>query len=196
VLAHHQRGPQQGFLPAPQPAQRSRGGVHRHPHPADFDHGVVQAERQHPAPNRSDHRAFPPRAAVLTCTGRAAAWACRIRALWLRASSAALASAAASLLSIGERHRWHTASASASAASAGFGSADNRRILVIMAVTCRLSARPAPLMAAFTSLGVWKATGSPRRAAARATTPETGAVPITVRTLCWLKTRSMATTSG
>ena len=65
-----------------------------------------------------------------------------------------------------------------------------------MAVTCSFPARPSPVTAAFTSLGVWKATGSPARAASSATTPLAWAVPITVRTLCWLNTRSTATTSG
>ena len=65
-----------------------------------------------------------------------------------------------------------------------------------MAVTCALSARPDPVTAALTSLGVWKVTGSPRRAAASATTPPACAVPIAVRTLYWLNTRSTATTSG
>ena len=65
-----------------------------------------------------------------------------------------------------------------------------------IAVTCALSARPFPDTAAFTSLGVCQATGMPRRAAASATTPDTWAVPITVRTLCWLNIRSMATVFG
>ena len=62
--------------------------------------------------------------------------------------------------------------------------------------TCALSARPLPVTAALTSLGVCSATGMPRRAAAAITTPDTCAVPITVRTLCCAKTRSTATASG
>jgi len=65
-----------------------------------------------------------------------------------------------------------------------------------IAWTCSLPARPSPVTAALTSLGVWNATGTPARAASSATTPLTCAVPITVRTLCWLNTRSTATTSG
>ena len=65
-----------------------------------------------------------------------------------------------------------------------------------MAVTWALSARPLPVTAALTSLGVWSTTGSPRRAAATIATPLAWAVPITVETLFWLKTRSTATTSG
>lgn len=62
--------------------------------------------------------------------------------------------------------------------------------------TCPLTATPLPVTAALTSLGVCVATGSPRRAAATITTAAACAVPITVRTLCWLKTRSTATASG
>ena len=65
-----------------------------------------------------------------------------------------------------------------------------------MAVTCALSALPLPDTAALTSLGVCQATGMERRAAASATTPDACAVPITVRTLCWLNIRSIATVSG
>ncbi len=62
--------------------------------------------------------------------------------------------------------------------------------------TCPLTATPLPVTAALTSLGVCVATGSPRRAAATITTAAACAVPITVRTFCWLKTRSTATASG
>ncbi len=65
-----------------------------------------------------------------------------------------------------------------------------------MAPTCALSARPDPVTAALTSLGVCSATGMPARVAATSASPATCAVPITVRTLCWLNTRSTATTSG
>ena len=57
------------------------------------------------------------------------------------------------------------ASASASAASGGRGGSEIRSSLVTMVVTWSLSARPLPVTAALTSLGVWVATGSPRRAA-------------------------------
>ncbi|SLJ66444.1 Uncharacterised protein [Mycobacteroides abscessus subsp. abscessus] len=65
-----------------------------------------------------------------------------------------------------------------------------------IAVTCALSALPLPVTAALTSLGVWNTTGMSRRAAASAITPPACAVPIAVRTLCWAKTRSMATAPG
>ncbi|SHW53132.1 Uncharacterised protein [Mycobacteroides abscessus subsp. abscessus] len=65
-----------------------------------------------------------------------------------------------------------------------------------IAVTWDLSARPLPVTAALTSDGVWKYTSIPRFAAQSAITPPACAVPITVETFCWAKTRSMATTSG
>ena len=67
---------------------------------------------------------------------------------------------------------------------------------VTIAVTWALSARPLPVTAALTSLGVWSATGMPRRAATTMAMPDAWAVPITVRTLCWANTRSTATASG
>ena len=67
---------------------------------------------------------------------------------------------------------------------------------VTIAPTCALSARPLPVTAALTSLGVCSATGSPRRAATSSAMPLAWAVPITVLTLCWLNTRSTATASG
>ncbi len=88
------------------------------------------------------------------------------------------------------------ASASASAASAGFGGASRRRIRATMAATCALSARPLPETAAFTSLGVWSATGSPRRAATTIAIPLACAVPMIVLTSERAKTRSIATASG
>ena len=48
-----------------------------------------------------------------------------------------------------------------------------------MAVTCALSARPLPVTAALTSVGVCMATGSPSRAAASIGTAEAWAVPMT-----------------
>ncbi len=91
---------------------------------------------------------------------------------------------------------WQMARARASAASAGLGGALSRSRRVTIAPTCALSARPLPVTAALTSLGVCSATGSPRREAHRMATALAWAVPITVRTLCWLKTRSTATHSG
>src|SRR3954470_4636713 len=100
------------------------------------------------------------------------------------------------IATVPSRHRWQMARASASEASAGVGLAGSRRIRVTMVATCALSARPLPVTAALTSLGVCSATGTPARAAASTATPAACAVPMTVRTLCWLKTRSTATTSG
>src|SRR5215467_10103403 len=88
------------------------------------------------------------------------------------------------------------ASASASAVSAGRGGSSIRSNRITMAVTWALSARPLPVTAAFTSLGVCSVTGRPRRAAHTMATAPAWAVPITVRTLCWLNTRSTATASG
>src|SRR6516225_334680 len=88
------------------------------------------------------------------------------------------------------------ARASASAVSAGRGGSSIRSNRITMAVTWALSARPLPVTAAFTSLGVCSATGRPRRAAHTMATAPAWAVPITVRTLCWLNTRSTATASG
>src|SRR6476659_2934769 len=88
------------------------------------------------------------------------------------------------------------ASARASAASAGFGGASSRRIRVTIAPTWALSARPLPETAALTSLGVCRATGRPRRAAATIAMPLAWAVPITVLTSERAKTRSTATASG
>ncbi len=88
------------------------------------------------------------------------------------------------------------ASARASAASAGRGVSASRSSRVTIAPTCSLPARPLPVTAAFTSLGVCSPTGSPRSAAASMATALACAVPMTVRTLCWLNTRSTATASG
>ena len=65
-----------------------------------------------------------------------------------------------------------------------------------MAPTCSFEARPEPVMAALTSLGVCRLTGIPCRAETSIATPAACAVPITVCTLCWAKTRSMATAVG
>src|SRR5690606_40090553 len=58
---------------------------------------------------------------------------------------------------------------------------------VTIAVTWALSAWPDPVTAALPSLGVYVVTGRPARAPARTATAPACAVPITVRTLCWLK---------
>jgi hypothetical protein len=83
--------------------------------------------------------------------------------------------------------QWQTASPSASAASAG--SLD--RVRRGSTATCALSARLLPVTS-FIRLGVCSATGRPRRAAQTMAT-HWPAVPMTVRTLCWLNTRSTAT---
>lgn len=76
------------------------------------------------------------------------------------------------------------------------GGASSRSRRVTIAPTWALSARPLPVTAALTSLGVCRATGMPRRAAHSIATALAWAVPMTVRTLCWLNTRSTATNSG
>src|SRR4051794_7958285 len=96
----------------------------------------------------------------------------------------------------GPRHAWQTASASASAASAGLGGDASPSTRVTMRVTCSLSARPLPEIAALTSLGVCQATGRSACAAASAATPAAWAVPMAVPLLFWVNTRSIATTSG
>src|SRR5207237_578571 len=78
----------------------------------------------------------------------------------------------------------------------GRGGSLTRSSRVTMVVTWVLSARPLPVTAALTSLGVCRATGSPRRAAQAIAIAPACAVPITVRTFCWLNTRSTATASG
>ena len=64
-----------------------------------------------------------------------------------------------------------------------------------VAIVCA-ARRGLPVTAALTSLGVCIATGRSRRAAASIATALAWAVPMTVRTLCWLNTRSTATASG
>jgi hypothetical protein len=67
---------------------------------------------------------------------------------------------------------------------------------VTIAPTCALVARPLPDTAAFTSLGVCNAIGSPRRAATTNAIPLAWAVPMTVLESERAKTRSTATASG
>src|SRR5690606_19053158 len=119
--------------------------------------------------------------------------ASRSRALCCLATCAARRSTSASRARIGSRHKWQIASARASAASAGVGRSGSASSRATIVITWALSARPAPVTAAFTSLGVWNPTGRPRRAAHNATTPLACAAPLTVRTSCWLKTRSTTT---
>ena len=91
---------------------------------------------------------------------------------------------------------WHRDKARASAASAGLGGSDKFKILVTMAVTWDLSARPYPVTAAFTSVGVYVCVGRLRRTAHSRATALACAVPMAVRTFTCEKTRSTATTSG
>ena len=65
-----------------------------------------------------------------------------------------------------------------------------------IAPTWALSARPLPETAALTSLGVCRATGMPRRAAATRAMPLAWAVPMMVLESDRAKTRSTATASG
>ena len=65
-----------------------------------------------------------------------------------------------------------------------------------IAVTCALSARPLPVTAALTSVGVCIASGSPSRAAASIGTADACAVPMIPLMLALANTRSTATASG
>ena len=86
--------------------------------------------------------------------------------------------------------------ARASAASAGLGADSIRRMRVTIAVTWALSARPEPVTAALTEVGVCSATGSPRRAAASSGMAEACMVCMTLATLTSAKTCSTAIASG
>src|SRR5690606_20367070 len=170
VLADDEAGvPSRGPADA-QLAERGRGALDGHADAAHLDHRGVGGERGDRAADEGDHllRPFD---------------ACRAAACWSRFCA-------------GARQMWQMARASASAASAGRGGALSRSSRVTMAPTCAFSARPLPVTAALTSLGVCRATGMPRRAAHSVATALAWAVPMTVRTLCWLKTRSTATYSG
>src|SRR5205085_2555355 len=145
--------------------QGVRGALQLQAHPADLEDHRGQPDCGDPATDERDHRAAP------------AAWAAT--AAWIR-------------LVAGPRQMWQIASASASAASAGLGTASSRSNRATIDPTCALSARPLPVTAALTSLGVCMVTGMPRAAAATSASPLTCAVPITVFTLAWEKTRSTA----
>ena len=62
--------------------------------------------------------------------------------------------------------------------------------------TAALSARPSPVTASFTSLGLYSATGIPDRAAATSASPLACPTDIAVRTFAWNSTRSTATADG
>src|SRR6266568_4803572 len=173
VLADHERCADPGPLARPKRGEGPRRALDKQADSPDLDHRSLGSHRRHHAIQVRDHRPDPPPATV-----------------------PAPVPAAACLAWAPPRHRWQIASASASAASAGRGGSDIRSSLVTMWVTCALSARPLPVTAALTSLGVCSATGSPCRAAHSMATAPACAVPITVRTLCWLNTRSTATASG
>ena len=70
-----------------------------------------------------------------------------------------------------------------------------RKVLVTIAVTCALSARPLPVTAAFTSLGVEVHVDSASGGGQR-DHPAAWAVPIAVLALALANTRSIAMTSG
>src|SRR5699024_2936457 len=153
-------------------SQRRGGGrsaEYAQPHPTDVDDDVVGANLGYLSANVSDHG--------VTLVVRAAI-------------------ASVSRFCAPPRQIWHTARARASVASAGVGFCVSRKTRITMCATCALSARPLPVTAALTSLGVCSTTRMPCRAADNMATPLAWAVPMTVRTLCWLNTLSTATTSG
>ena len=93
-------------------------------------------------------------------------------------------------------HRSQMARARASAASAGLGADSIRRMRCTMAVTWAFSARPEPVTAALTEVGVCSVTGRPRRAAASMGIAEACMVCMTLATLTSAKTCSTAIASG
>ena len=148
VLAHHHGGRERGRLADPQPGEAARRAHHLDPDTSDLDDGRVDEDGGDLAGHERDHQAPFPAA---------------------RASGRHRSVPAAA-----PRQMWHIASASASAASAGFGRSSSRSSRVTIAVTCALSARPLPVTAALTSLGVCSATGRSapsRRRRWRARTP-------------------------
>src|SRR6266700_1672758 len=193
VLADHERCADPGPLARPKRGEGPRRALDKQADSPDLDHRSLGSHRRHHAIQVRDHRPDPPPATVPAPVPATVAASVPAR---VPARVPAAAPAAACLAWAPPRHRWQIASASASAASAGRGGSDIRSSLVTMWVTCALSARPLPVTAALTSLGVCSATGSPCRAAHSMATAPACAVPITVRTLCWLNTRSTATASG
>src|SRR5204863_9319565 len=170
VLAHDHARRQRHLVAGAERGECVGGALQLQADPADLEDGRGQGHPRDPTLHERDHRSPP-------------------RDVWA-------ATAASSRLAAPPRQMWQTARASESAASAGRGTSSSRSTRATMAPTCALSALPLPVTAAFTSLGVCSATGIPRRAATRIAMPLACAVPITVRTLCWLNTRSTATTSG
>ena len=177
VLPDDQAGGQPGRLADPQPGQRA--GRARTP----------PGRRRRPRPPPRPGRARPPAPCTLRDHRRAPS---RPAARWPGSAADGRGRACAP-----PRQTWQIASASASAASAGRGAlgqpqqpghhrrhlrlvrpagAGHRRLDLARGVQRDRQRRPAPRP------------GSPP--------PPACAVPITVRTLCWLKTRSTATTSG
>src|SRR5262245_1808402 len=171
VFPDHQRGSQPRRFTDAKRGQRAGRALNFKSDAADLDHGPVRTECGDRAADECDHALRP----VCAC-------AC-VTALASRACAP-------------PRQIWQIASASASAASAGYGGRSSRSSLVTIACTCSFAARPLPVTAAFTSLGVCSETGSPRLAVTAIAIAAACAVPITVRTLCWLNTRSTATASG
>src|SRR6478609_3740017 len=172
VLADdHARG-QGGGLAGAQGGERAGGAHELEADATHVEHGAVERDGGNLAADERDHR-DPPRD-----------WP------WAAARAASIRAWAP------PRQMWVMASASASAASAGLGGESSRRMRVTIAVTCALSARPLPETAALTSLGVCKAIGSPRRAAATRAMPLAWAVPMIVLESERANTRSTATASG
>ena len=71
---------------------------------------------------------------------------------------------------------------------------DSRRVTIVC--TASLSARPSPVTASFTSLGLYCTTGIPARAAATSARPLAWPTEIAVRALFWNRTRSTARADG
>ena len=176
VLADDQRGGQPGRLADPQAGQRGRRALHR------------PGRLRRPRPRRRP----APTAATLPCTNgdHCAPRLAAVAAVGHRASRRLERPAR-------RRARHGRSPAPARRRRRPGGAARSRSSRVTMLATWALSARPLPVTAAFTSLGVCSATGRPApRGARRWRSPPACAVPITVRTLCWLNTRSTATASG
>ena len=88
------------------------------------------------------------------------------------------------------------ATLSASAASAGCGNVLSPNTRATMRSTWIFSALPLPVIAIFASVGVCRATGMPRCAAASIASPAACAVPSTVLRFSCANTRSIETISG
>ena len=188
LLAHHQRGGQPRLLAHPERGQRARRAVDEQADPADLDDRPVGGDR--------GHLSRPPRRSrrFLACPARPAPDVGRGRVV--RGPALARATASASRCWAPPRQTWQMASASASAASAGLGMSFSRSSRVTMAPTCCLVGGAAAGDGRLDLGGRVQRDRQPAAGGAQDRDGGACAVPITVRTLCWLKTRSTATASG